>query len=298
MRISVALCLSALMIAPAAVAQTSSLAEQSEVASSIRLLEAWIEAKMAYRGLPGLSIGIVDDQKLVWSRGFGFANIENEIPATPQTNYRIASNSKLFTATAVLQLRDAGKLQLDDPVAKHLPWFKYRNNHPGAPVITIRHLLTHTSGLPRESPFPYWMDAEFPTREQMIEALPNQESIYAPETRLKYSNLALSLAGEVVQAVSGQPYADYIQEHILDPLGMTTTSVLVPEELRGRLATPYGSRLPDGSRPDRPFMDTKGITPAAGLSSNVKDLARFAKVIDIGVVSVSFVREIFQRAIL
>lgn len=270
------ICLCVLLTAMPVFSQATSLAEDPEVASSIRLLEAWIETQMAYRGLPALSIGIVHDQVLVWSRGFGFADLASNKPATPQTNYRIASISKLFTATAILQLRDAGKLQLDNPVAKHLPWFKIRNNHPDAPVITIRHLLTHTSGLPQDSAFPYWMDANFPTREEIIESLPKQQTIYAPETQLKYSNLALALAGEIVQAVSGQPYAGYIQQHILGPLDMAHTSVLVPGEHRKRLAAAYGRRLPDGSRSDRPFMDTKGITPAAGLSSNVEDLARFA----------------------
>lgn len=257
-------------------AQSRSLAENPEVASGIRLLEAWIEAQMAYRGQPGLSVGIVYDQELVWSRGYGFADEEKKLPATPQTNYRIASISKLFTATAILQLRDQGKLELDDPVGKHLPWFKIRNKFPGAPAITIRQLLTHTSGLPRESDFPYWTDARFPTREQMIARLAEQESVYAPEIRWKYSNLALALAGEIVQAVSGEPYADYIHRHILEPLGMTSSSVLVPEEHRLRLATAYGRRLPDLTRALRPFMDTKGITPAANLSSTVEDLARFA----------------------
>lgn len=262
-------------VLPAA-AQRRSLTENPEVASGLRLLEAWIEAQMAYRGLPGLSVGIVYDQELVWSRGFGHANLETKLPATPQTNYRIASISKLFTATAILQLRDEGKLALDDPVGKHLPWFKIRNKFPGAPAVTIRQLLTHTSGLPRESDFPYWSDAQFPTREQMMARLAEQETVYRPEVRWKYSNLALALAGEIVQAVSGEPYANYVQQHILEPLGMSSTSVLVPEEHRARLATPYGRRLPDLTRALRPFMDTKGIAPAANLSSTVEDLARFA----------------------
>ncbi|MBI4626374.1 MAG: beta-lactamase family protein [Verrucomicrobia bacterium] len=111
-----------------------SVAADPEVASAIRLYEAWIEAQMAYRGQPGLSIGIVHDQELVWARGFGFADRERKIPATPQTLYRMASNTKMFTATAILQLRDVGKLRLDDPVSQHLPWFKIRNRHPDAPV--------------------------------------------------------------------------------------------------------------------------------------------------------------------
>ena len=272
----IVVCLVILLIwAPRAAAQ-GALAQNPEVASAIRLWEAWMESQMAYRQQPGISVGIVYDQEIIWSRGFGFADVEKKTPATPQTNYRIASISKLFTSTAILQLRDAGKLQLDDPVVKYLPWFKPRNKFADVPVVTIRHLLTHTSGLPRESDFPYWTDAKFPTREQMMARLAEQETIYPPETRWKYSNLALALAGEIVAAVSGEPYHVYIEKRILGPLGMTATSVLVPPEHRARLATAYGRRMPDGKRELRPFMDTSGIAPAANLSSNVEDLARFA----------------------
>jgi D-alanyl-D-alanine carboxypeptidase len=257
-------------------AQNISLADHPEVASSMSLLAAWIESQMAYRGLPGMSIGIVFDQTLMWSRGFGYSDVEKKIPATPTTIYRIASVTKLLTATAIMQLRDAGKLQLDDPVAKYLPWFTVRTRYADAPPITIRHLLTHTSGLPRDAAFPYWTDNNFPTREQIIETLPNQETIFPPETQWKYSNLALSMAGEIVSAVSGEPYAVYLQEHILEPLGMKSTSIVFPEEHKSRLAVGYGRRMPDGTRAVRPFMNTKGLTPAANLSSTVEDLARFA----------------------
>jgi D-alanyl-D-alanine carboxypeptidase len=259
----------------------SSIADHPEVASGIRHFEAWVEGQMEYRGLPGMSVGIVYDQELIWSRGFGYADVEKQILATPQTIYRIASITKVFTSTAIMQLRDGGKLQLDDPVKKHLPWFEIRNPYPDAPPITIRHLITHSSGLPRESALPYWTDFNFPTREQMIEMLPKQEAVFPPETQWKYSNLALSLAGEVVAAVSGEPYADYIDRHILEPLEMTSTSVMLPPEHQERLATGYGRRMPacpgrpDGSREVRPFTESKGIAPAANISSTVEDLARF-----------------------
>ncbi|MBI4642066.1 MAG: beta-lactamase family protein [Candidatus Tectomicrobia bacterium] len=254
----------------------SEILTHAEVASNIDLLSAWIEAQMAYNGQPGLSIGVVYDQELFWARGFGYANVEQKIAAAPQTIYRIASITKLFTSTAILQLRDAGKLQLDDPITRHLPWFNIQNRYPDEPPITIRHLLTHTSGLPREAAFPYWTDANFPTREQIMEILPQQETIFPPEIEWKYSNLALALAGEIVAAVSGQRYEDYIEQHILDPLGMRSTSVRSPDPNRPQLATGYGRRLPDGSRNVRPFTDCQGITPAANMATTVEDLARFA----------------------
>ena len=133
---------------------TTHLAAEPNVASSIDLLSAWIDSQILYRNQPGLSVAVVYDQELVWSAGFGHADMAQQIPATPETIYRIASITKLFTATAVLQLRDAGKLQLDDPVRKHLPWFNIQNPFGDAPPITLRHLLTHTAGLPREAAFP------------------------------------------------------------------------------------------------------------------------------------------------
>ena len=255
---------------------SASVASDPEVASAIRLYQAWVEAQMAHRGQPGVSIGIVHDQELIWAQGFGYADLEKKIPATPKTLYRMASNTKMFTALAVMQLRDEGRLQLDDPVARRLPWFKVRNAHPDGPVITIRHLLTHTSGLPREAALTNWTDVKMPSRQQMIDGLSSQETVLPVETQWKYSNLALTLAGEIVQAVSGQPYVDYIHKNILEPLGMTSTTVVLPAEHRPRLATGYGRRMPGDARSLRPYLDTAGVIPAGNITSNVEDFARFA----------------------
>jgi CubicO group peptidase (beta-lactamase class C family) len=146
--------------------------------NNIDALDAWIRAQMAYRGLPGLAVGVIHQGRLTWAKGYGFADAERKIPVTPATLFQAASITKTFTATAIMQLRDAGKLALDDPVAKHLPWFELKNPAKDAPAITIRHLLTHTAGLPREAAFPYWTDAAFPTLEQVKAALPGQEAVF------------------------------------------------------------------------------------------------------------------------
>ena len=254
----------------------STISENQKVQSKIGLLKAWVAAQMAYSGQPAVSMGIVYDQEVVWAEGLGWADVEKQVAATADTKYRVASISKLFTATAVMQLRDAGKLQLDDPLRKHLPWFNIQNSYPDAPAITIRHLLTHTAGLPREANFPYWTNTDFPTTEQIQEALPEQATILPTETRWKYSNLAFSLAGEVVAAVSGQPYIAYVHTHILEPLGMADSSMAAPDPDDPQLAVGYGRRLPDGSRAISPYTDCRGITPAANLTTTVNDLAKFA----------------------
>ncbi len=113
-------------------------ADHPEVRGAVRLFEAWLDGQIAYRGLPGVAVGVVHDQQLVWARGFGFADIEQKLPVTPATKFRIASHSKLFTATAILQLREAGKLRLDDTVVQHLPWFTLQ---PGQKIGSGRNLL-------------------------------------------------------------------------------------------------------------------------------------------------------------
>jgi D-alanyl-D-alanine carboxypeptidase len=245
------------------------------VASNLALLEVWLEAQRAYYGLPGVAVGIVHDQALIYVKGIGHANLETQTPVTPQTIYRMASHSKLFTAIAIMQLRDQGKLSLDDPVKKYLPWGDIQNVYPQAAPITIRHLVTHTSGLPRDAGSGYWTDFEFPTTQQVIERLSTQRTIYPAATRFKYSNLAVTLAGEIVATVSQQPFAEYVQQHILDPLDMQSTSLVFPAENKERLATGYGRRLPDSTRAPLPFIDAKGMAAATGLSSTIQDMAKF-----------------------
>ena len=179
------------------------LADHPRVAQALELVRIWLDAQRAYDQIPGISAGIVHDQQMVWSGGFGFADPARRVAADARTIYSICSISKLFTSIGVLQLRDAGKLRLDDPVGRHLSWFNIRRP-ADAPEITIEGLLTHAAGLPRESDHAYWTGPEyaFPTREQIIERLSRQETLYPAETYFQYSNLGLTLAGEVVAAAS------------------------------------------------------------------------------------------------
>jgi CubicO group peptidase (beta-lactamase class C family) len=257
-------------------ARAQELAAHPEVASQIRLLDEWIQTQMDYSGLPGLVIGIVHDQDVVWSKAYGFANLEARTPMQTGSIYRIASHSKLFTSVAIMQLRDAGKLRLDDPITKYLPWFNIRDTYHEAPDITIWHLLTHSSGLPRESAHPSWTEFTFPTLQGIKDTIGQQETAYPPETKWKYSNLALTLAGLIVEAVSGRRYEEYVEREIMTPLGMSSSSVGVPDEAhRRRLATGYGRRMPEGPRDVMPFVDAKAFDPATGLSSTVENMLTF-----------------------
>lgn len=242
-----------------------------EVLAAQRLFSAWADGQLAYKGVPGMVVGVVSDQRLVWAHGFGMADVAGKVPMSPKTKFRMASHSKLFTATAVMQLREQGKLTLDDPVSKHLAWFAVQKSRDDDPPITIEELLTHASGLPREAG-DHWVTFEFPTREQVRTLMPTRRAAFAPEVRWKYSNLAYTLAGLVVESASGQTWADYVGRQIFEPLGMADSSV--DRNVPG-LAVGYGRRMPDGTRDVMPFVDARGMAAATGITSTVEDMARF-----------------------
>jgi CubicO group peptidase (beta-lactamase class C family) len=255
------------------------LADDPRMAAMLKILDVWIDAEVDYKDIPSLSVGIVYDQHLIWSKGFGYAHVDKKAAAEPNTIYSICSISKLFTSISIMKLRDEGKLRLDDPIETHLPWFNIKDKFPDAPEVTIRGILTHSSGLPREADYPYWTGPvhNFPTREEIRAKLSGQEELYPAETYFQYSNLGMALLGEVVTAVSGIPFDEYVQENILNPLKMRDTSPEIPERKQGgQLATGYTGKSREGKRQVVPFYRVNGIAPAAGFASTVEDLARFA----------------------
>jgi CubicO group peptidase (beta-lactamase class C family) len=251
--------------------------DDPRVVSALELARTWLEAQRAYDQVPGISAAIVSDQTVLWSGGFGDADREAGRPASADTIYSVCSISKLFTSVAVMQQRDLGKVRLEDPVGHYLPWFSLKHTE-GEGEITVEGLLTHASGLPRESDYPYWSAPfAFPTHEEIVQKLHGQDALYAPEVHFQYSNLGLTLAGEVVSAVSGVPYGEYVKAQILAPLGLGSTTPEMPAGERGkRLATGYSAMNREGKREKVPFFTAKGIAPAAGYASTANDLARFA----------------------
>ncbi len=286
--------------------QAAGAAQHPEVKGAIAIVDAWIEGVREYEDVPGISVGFVVDQSTLFSNGYGFANVRAKRPADTDSIYSICSISKLFTSIGVMQLRDEGALRLRDPVADHLPWFKVQPGDVGGGPVRIKGLLTHSSGLPRESDFPYWDqdDFPFPTRAQVIERVSEQQMLYRPDTLFQYSNLGLTLAGEIVAARADMPYEEYVQQKILDPIGLSDTRTYFPKELHGKqMAIGYRGQLRDDKRKPLPPFYTRGITPAAGFTSSVNDLAKFASWQfraldgkDDGVLSAETLREMQQVA--
>lgn len=239
-------------------------------------LEAKVAGFVKEHRLPGAAAGVVSGDGLAWSFGYGFADIEARRGADARTLYRIASITKTFTATSVLQLRDEGKLHLDDPIVEHIPELVSATNPYGhIKHVTIRRLLSHESGLQSEPPGTDWGEGRYEGLVDRNLAMAAEIGVkVAANTQAKYSNLGFQMLGEVVARVSGIPYADYVRSNILEPLDMTSTSFEpLPEELRDRLATGYDYRwLSDELAPAR---DNPVVWAEGGLVSSVEDLAKW-----------------------
>jgi CubicO group peptidase (beta-lactamase class C family) len=246
-------------------------------AQALELARRWLDAQRAYEGIPAMSVAVVHDQQVLWSGGSGLADPATSRAASADTLYSICSVSKLFTSVAVMQLRDEGKLRLDDPIAKHLPWFTMKPADGGREA-TIVGALTHSAGLPRESDYPYWSgEFDFPSREKVMERVAAQQALYPSDRYFQYSNLGLTLAGEIVAARSGKPYDQFVRDRILTPLGMSSTYPEIPLAEKGkRLAQGFSAKRRDGTRAPLPLFQSRGIAPAAGFASTVNDLAKFA----------------------
>lgn len=234
-------------------------------------LTRFITDQMAEKGLPALSIALVDDQRIVWARGFGVANPADSSAATAETPFRVASVSKLFTDIGVMQLVEQGTLALDTPVTSYLADFAPQD--PYGQSVTLREMLSHRSGVVREPPVGHYFDPTSPTLAATVRSLNTTSLVYEPGTRTKYSNAAVAAAGYVLERTSGAPFADYIARTVLQPLGMRSSSfapdsATVARRARGTMWTLDGRTF---AAPTFPL----GVAPATELTATMLDLGRF-----------------------
>ncbi len=200
---------------------------------ALAIIDVWLQAQRDFDKLPGIAVSVMNDQDMIFSRGYGMADVEKKISMQPETIFSICSISKLFTSVAIMQLWEQGKLRLDDSINALLPSYNLKQQYKETVPITIRSLLTHSSGLPREAAYPYWSgpDFYFPTVKEINEKLGNQQTLYPSSTIFQYSNLGMSLLGEAVTAVSKTGYEDYVAKNILQPLKLSNTHPFMPKEL-------------------------------------------------------------------
>ena len=228
---------------------------------------------MAKEHLPALVYGVVVDGRLVHSRALGLANVEDKLPATSSTQFRIASMTKSFAAMAVLKLRDAGQLHLDDPVTKYLPEFRtVKLPTTDSPPLTVRMLMTMTTGLPEDNP---WGDRQMALGNQALADFVGSGLSFssAPGQAFEYSNLGYVMLGKVVTRVAGMRFQDYITRHILLPLGMKDTSWEYAKAPPAKLALGY--QWLDNKWVREPMLHDGDAAAMGGLITTIDDFARY-----------------------
>lgn len=228
-----------------------------------------IHAAMRQNAVVGLSIALIDDQTVVWSQGFGYADRALRIKAAPETLYRAGSISKLFTATAAMRLVEQGRFDLDQPIQTYVPRFSIRSRFPQSGAITPRLLMTHHAGLPTDY-FKGWFTA-MPFADT-VEHLADDYVAFPPNQLLSYSNLGFSVLGRALESACGKPYAACLNDILLQPLGMRQASFD-----NGPAAKPLMAK---GYEQGRESVDAVlRDTPAGGLNASVLDLSRLIRMV-------------------
>jgi CubicO group peptidase (beta-lactamase class C family) len=234
-----------------------------------RLFNNWIERQH----MPGAAMGIIIDGELVWVKSAGVRDLAARAPVTPDTLFRIASMTKSFTALSILKLRDEGKLSLDDPVARYVPALaELPYPTKDSPRLTIRHLLTHSEGFPEDNP---WGDRQLAQSDDTMRAWLRAGIPFstAPGTAYEYSNYGFAILGQVVARASGRPYADYVRDKILLPLGMRASTFDMNAVPRDQATVGY--RWEDNTWKAEPILAHGSFGAMGGLWTSARDLARY-----------------------
>ena len=236
-------------------------------------IDRFVEAEMEAQRIPGLSLAVVRDDRIVHMRGFGDAD-QSGRAVSPQTPFVIGSVAKSVTALAIMQLVEAGTVKLDAPVVQYIPWFRVADEEASA-EITVRHLLNHTSGLSTKTgrSFQGNGDTTGSALEQAVRELRTVELTEAVGEVHQYSTIGYSVLGLIVQTVSEQPYERYVQEHIFDPLEMRTSFTSKADAERHGLAAGHRYWFGWPAAADEPY--NRGLLPAGFLISSAEDMAHY-----------------------
>lgn len=260
------------------------LAEQPEHRTTSRV-DSVVHAVMRERGIPGAAVALLRHDTLVLARGYGVAELERGTPVTEETVFQLASSTKPFTAMAVLMLAEEGRVDLDAPAARYLPWLQAQH-----PSVTVRQLLAHTGGVPTDVRRAN-VD-EFPIEEFRRRFLA-EPARSAPGTRWEYANAGYTLLALMVESVSGTPFGDFLQARIFGPLGMTRTGYRVPA--RQDAAHARGYDWVEGRPQPAPHVFSGWGN--SGVESSVRDLARWAAAVERGeLLRAESYREMFSPA--
>ncbi len=246
---------------------SSNSSDNTNYSSVEKFMDWYIPIHMKENETVGLSIALIDNQKIVWQKGFGYADKANNIEATPKTRYRAGSITKLFTGMATMKLVEEGQMDIDTPLKTYLPKFSIKSRFDSTDAITPRNIMTHHSGLPAdwedrmfaENPLPY---------NQLVDVIKDSYVAYEPNKIFSYSNLGVSLLGSAIEETSGELYADYVTRVLIHPMGMHDSDLEM--ELTGEMA----SKAYTQNEEVREYP--LGSVPAGALNTTVTDLSQLA----------------------
>lgn len=251
-------------------ARLSQTQTSDKYADKLRAFEDFVHQQMAKNKVPGLTVGFIKDD-YIWVKGFGYADLENKTPAKADSAYRFASVQKSMTAAAILQLAEQGKINLDAEVQTYVPYFP-KKKYP----ITVRQLLYHLGGIP------HYVNRDLEqhikdhkTTREAIAIFENFDLIAEPGTKFSYSSYGYNLLGAVIEGASKQSYADYMREHIWQPLGMTETRMDDPLDLIPNRVSGY--QIVNRELKHSEFIDVSSRFGAGGTRGTVGDLLKFMK---------------------
>lgn len=238
-------------------------------------LEPLIKQVVEQANMPGFAIAIVENQKIVYAEGFGVKNLNTGEKVTTQSLFHMASITKPFVATSVMQLWEAGKIDLDAPVKKYLPYFQLKDERYA--TITVRQMLSHISGMPDVEDYE-WDKPQYDkgALERYVKSLNDQSLIADPGTKFQYSNMAFEVLGDVIAKVSGESFEDYVERHILKPLDMKSSTLLVKQANSKLLTTPHILGDSYDTEVSKVFPYNRMHSPSSTLYSNVLDMCRWA----------------------
>jgi CubicO group peptidase (beta-lactamase class C family) len=241
----------------------------------VERLEPFLQKTLRDEKIPGLAVGIVEAGRPVYVRGFGVMDLRDPgRPVTAETLFHMASITKPFVATSVMQLAERGKVDLDAPVTRYLPYFQLKD--PRDRSITVRMMLTHTSGMPDVEDY-LWDKPEFDdgALERYVRSLQDRALRWEPGTKFAYSNMAFEVLGDLVAKVSGMSFEDYVGENILKPVGMTSSTLLLKEAAPAKLAAGH-TRAKDGAVIHvAHYPYNRSHTPSSNLHSSATDMVRW-----------------------
>ncbi len=222
---------------------------------------------MKKHNVKGLSIAIVDGQKIVWTKGFGLADEEKNLSTSSQTIYRIGSISKVITATEIMRLHQSGKIDIDQPVTTYIKDFSVRSRFKNTHPVTLRSLLSHHSGLPSDIIAGMWVQNPISVAE-LVHSIKDESLASPPQTMYKYSNIGFSILGRIIEVIENKPFSKAMSDNFLQPLGMQHSSFALTPQMEKF----YSKGYREGKEAERtPLRDL----PAGAMLSNVEDMGRF-----------------------